>query len=159
VIKLIYNSSINLGELNPCYNIGIMAEEKRSPAGSSFWQIIFPAIAGTIFILLICVWVVIGIGAGNISRFAELSTVLLIIPVLFFSLVILVILAACVVLSVKMIRGLPPITSRIVEFIDKIRDGVSRFSEIIVQPVIRPSAYLKGFRSIFTREKSRYEID
>ncbi len=136
-----------------------MAEEKRSPVGSSFWQIIFPAIAGTIIILLICIWVVIGVGAGNISRFAELSAVLLIIPVLFFSLIILVILAACVVLSVKMIRGLPPITSRIVEFLDKIRDGVSKFSEIIVQPVIRPSAYLKGFRSIFTREKSRYEIE
>lgn len=159
MIKFIYNSSINLGELNPCYNIGIMAEKKESPAGSSFWQIIFPAVAGTIFILLICVWVVIGVGVGNISRFAELSTILLIIPVLFFSLIILVIMAACVVLSVKMIRGLPPITSRIVEFIDKIRDGVSRFSEIIVQPVIRPSAYLKGFRSIFTREKSRYEIE
>ena len=136
-----------------------MAEKKESSAGSSFWQIIFPAAAGTIFILLICIWVASGVGAGNISRFAELSTVLLILPVLFFSLIILVVLSAFVVLSVRTIRGLPPITSRIVEFLDKIRDGVSRFSEIIVQPVIRPSAYLKGFRSIFTREKSRYEIE
>ena len=145
--------------LNPCYNIGIMAKKKDSPAGSSFWQIIFPAVLGTIFVLLICAWVVIGVGAGNISRFAELSTVLLILPVLFFSLIILVILGACVVLSVKMIRGLPPITKRVVEFLDKIREGARKISEIIVQPVIQPSAYLKGFRSIFSREKSRYRIE
>jgi hypothetical protein len=100
--------------LNPCYNIGIMAEKKESPAGSSFWQIIFPAIAGTILILLVCVWVASGVGPGNISRFAEL---------------------------------------------DKIRDGASRVSKIIVQPVIQPSAYLKGFKSIFSREKSRYRIE
>ena len=136
-----------------------MAEKKENPAGSSFWQIIFPAAAGTIFILLICIWIASGVGAGNISRFAELSTVLLILPVLFFSLIILVILSAFVVLSVRMIRGLPPITSRIVEFLDKIRDGVSKFSEIIVQPVIQPTAYLKGLRPIFSREKSRYRIE
>ena len=136
-----------------------MAEKRESPAGSSFWQIIFPAVGGTILILLICVWVVSGVGAGNISRFAELSTVLLILPVLFFSLIILVVLGACVFLSVRMIRGLPPITSRIVEFLDKIRDGVSKFSEIIVQPVIQPTAYLKGFRAIFSREKTRYRIE
>ena len=145
--------------LNPCYNIGIMAEKKESPAGSSFWQIIFPAIAGTILILLVCVWVASGVGPGNISRFAELSTVLLILPVLLFSLIILVILGACVYLSVRMIRGLPPITSRIGEFLDKIRDGASRVSKFIVQPVIQPSAYLKGFKSIFSREKSRYRIE
>jgi hypothetical protein len=136
-----------------------MAEKKESPAGSSFWQIIFPAAAGTIFVLLICIWVASGVEAGNISRFAELSTVLLILPVLFFSLIILVVLGACVFLSVRMIRGLPPITSRIVEFLDKIRDGVSKFSEIIVQPVIQPTAYLKGFRAIFSREKTRYRIE
>jgi len=136
-----------------------MAEKRESPTSSSFWQIIFPAFVGIILVLLICVWVVIGVKAGNISRFAELSTVLLILPVLFFSLIILVVLGACVFLSVRMIRGLPPITSRIVEFLDKIRDGVSKFSEIIVQPVIQPTAYLKGFRAIFSREKTRYRIE
>ena len=136
-----------------------MVKKKETPAGSSFWQIIFPAAAGTIFILLICIWVASGVGAGNISRFAELSTVLLILPVLFFSLIILVVLSAFVVLSVKMIRGLPPITSRIVEFLDKIRHGVSKFSEIIVQPVIQPTAYLMGFKAIFSRGKSRYRIE
>ena len=136
-----------------------MAEKKENPAGSSFWQIIFPAAAGTIFILLICIWIASGVGAGNISRFAELSTVLLILPVLFFSLIILVVLSAFVVLSVRIIRGLPPITSRIVEFLDKISDGVSKFSEIIVQPVIQPTAYLKGFKAIFSREKPRYKIE
>ncbi len=136
-----------------------MAEKKESPAGSSFWQIIFPAVAGTILVLLVCVWVASGVGAGNISRFAELSTVLLILPVLFFSLIILVILGACVFLSVRMIRGLPPITGRIIEFLDKVSEGASRVSEIIVQPVIQPAAYLKGFKSIFSREKSRYRIE
>ncbi|MCJ7717450.1 MAG: hypothetical protein MUO54_13145 [Anaerolineales bacterium] len=136
-----------------------MVEKKNSTTGSSFWQIIFPTIIGTIIILLVCVWVVIGVGAGNITRFAELSTVLLVIPVLFLTLITLVILGAAVVLVIKVIQGLPAITSRILEFLEKVREVVGRFSDIIVKPVIQPTAFLRGIREVLPKKESRYKIE
>ncbi|MCK4800679.1 MAG: hypothetical protein KAS84_01705 [Anaerolineales bacterium] len=136
-----------------------MAEKNGSPAGSSFWQIIFPALIGFIIILLICVWLVINISPGNLSRFAEISTVLLVLPVLFFSLIIMLILAAAVILVIRLIRGIPPITNQILEFLSKIQDGVRKISQLIVNPVIQPARILGGIRSLLIRKKSRYRIE
>jgi hypothetical protein len=136
-----------------------MDKKKEHVAGSDFWQIIFPAIIGTIVILLVCVWVVIGIGAGNITRFAELSTVLLVIPVLFFSLISLFVLGALTYLVVRLMNGLPSITSRTLEFLEKIREVVRKISDFVVKPVIEPTAFLRGIREVLPRKKSRYKIE
>jgi len=144
---------------NPCYNIVIMEKKKEPAAGSSFWQIIFPAIIGTIVILLVCVWVVIGVGAGNITRFAELSTVLLVIPVLFFLLIVMFVLGASIYLVVRLMHGLPSITSKILEFLEKIREVVERISDLVVKPVIQPTAILRGIREVLPKKKSRYKIE
>ncbi len=136
-----------------------MEKRKEPAAGSGFWQIIFPTIIGTIVILLVCVWVVIGVGAGNITRFAELSTVLLVIPVLFFSLISLFVLGALIYLVVRLMHGLPSITSRILEFLEKIREVVGKISDFVVKPVIQPTAILRGIREVLPRKKSRYKIE
>ena len=136
-----------------------MAEKKETPAGSSFWQIIFPALIGFIIILLICVWVVMSISPGNLSRFAEISTVLLVMPVLFFSLIIMAILAVAVVLVIRVLREIPPITDQIQAFLSKISEGTKRFSELISKLVIQPTEFLRGIRSLFTRNKSRYRLE
>jgi len=136
-----------------------MEKRKEPAAGSGFWQIIFPTIIGTIVILLVCVWVVIDVGAGNITRFAELSTVLLVIPVLFFSLIFLFVLGALIYLVVRLIHGLPSITSRILEFLEKVREVVGKISDFVVKPVIQPTAILRGIREVLPRKKSRYKIE
>lgn len=136
-----------------------MEKRKEPAAGSGFWQIIFPTIIGTIVILLVCVWVVIDVGAGNITRFAELSTVLLVIPVLFFSLISLFVLGALIYLVVRLMHGLPSITSRILEFLEKIREVVGKISDFVVKPVIQPTAILRGIREVLPRKKSRYKIE
>ncbi len=136
-----------------------MEKRKEPAAGSGFWQIIFPTIIGTIVILLVCVWVVMGVGAGNITRFAELSTVLLVIPVLFFSLISLFVLGALIYLVVRLMHGLPSITSRILEFLEKIREVVGKISDFVVKPVIQPTAILRGIREVLPRKKSRYKIE
>ncbi|MEE9599443.1 MAG: hypothetical protein V3V66_03185 [Anaerolineales bacterium] len=129
-----------------------MEKKKEHPAGSGFWQIIFPAIIGAIVILLICVWVVIGVGAGNITRFAELSTVLLVIPVLFLLLIAMFVLGASLYLVVRLMQGLPSITSRILEFLEKIREVVERISDVVVKPVIRPTAIIRGIREVLPKK-------
>ncbi|MEE8356872.1 MAG: hypothetical protein V3R33_06140 [Anaerolineales bacterium] len=129
-----------------------MEKKKEHPAGSGFWQIIFPTIIGTIVILLVCVWVVIGVGAGNISRFADLSTVLLVIPVFFFLMIVMFVLGASTYLVVRLMHGLPSITRKILEFLEKISDGVGRISGLVVKPVIQPTAILHGIKEVLPKK-------
>ena len=78
---------------------------------------------------------------------------------LFFSLIILIILGACIVLVSRLMGWIPPITQRVLEFLVKVQDGIRKFTEIVVQPVIRPSALLGGIRNLISSDKSRYRIE
>jgi hypothetical protein len=136
-----------------------MAEKKKAPAGSFFWQIIFPTLIATLLILLVGITVVLYTSPGKISRFAELSTVLLVIPVLFSSLILMLLLVALIVLVIKIIQGLPSITGWIMEKLEWIQKGVQAVSESAVVPVVRPAAFLAGIRRIFSKDNSDIKID
>ena len=136
-----------------------MADKKGSPAGSSFWQIIFPAFISGVLIILIGVFVAMKLGEYELGRFAEISTVLLILPIIISSSLFFVIFGAGIYLITRVMQGIPPLTTRILEILDKIKDVVKKVSELIVQPVIRPSALLGGLRNIFSRGNSRLRIE
>ena len=136
-----------------------MAEKKGSPAGSSFWQIIFPAFISGVLIILIGVLVAMKLGEDELGRFAEISTVLLILPIIISSSLFFVIFGAGIYLITRVMQGIPPLTTRILEILDKIKDVVKKVSEFIVQPVIRPSALLGGLRNIFSKGNSRLRIE
>jgi hypothetical protein len=136
-----------------------MADKKASSAGSSFWQIIFPTLIFSVLIILVGVSVVIKLGDGDLGRFAEISAVLLMLPAILSSLLFFIIFGAGIYLITRVMQWIPPITTRILEILDKIRDVVKKVAEFIVQPVIRPSALLGGFRNILSRGKSKYRIE
>jgi len=128
-----------------------MDEKKDSPAGSGFWQIVFPSLVAAIAIILVCVLVVLDAGNENISRFSEISTVLLVLPVFFFSLIVLIILGACIILVSRLMGWIPPFTQRILEFLVKVQEVVKKLADIVAQPIIRPSALLGGFRNLISK--------
>ena len=136
-----------------------MAEKKKAPVGSSFWQIIFPTIVGTLLLLLIGIWIILYTSPGNISRFAEISTVLLVIPVLFSSLLLMILLGGLIVLVMRIIQGLPTITEWILDKLEWVQKGVRAVSENATLPVIRPAAFLAGIRRIFAKDNSEVQID
>lgn len=144
---------------NPCYNIGIMVEKKKAPGGSFFWQILFPTIIGTLLVLFVGIWTILYTSPGNISRFAEISTVLLVIPVIFSSLFWLLLFGALIVLVIKIIQELPSITEWILDKLEKIQKGVRAVSGTAVVPVVRPAALLAGIRRIFSKGDSDIKID
>ena len=143
----------------PCYNIVIMAEKKKTSSGSSFWQILFPTLFGTILLLLVGIWVVLYTSPGNISRFAELSTILLVIPILFSSLLVMLLLGALIVLVLKVIQSLPPITGKILEVLKQVQKVVAGVSKNTVKPIVRPAAFMAGIRRLFSKDDSRVQID
>jgi hypothetical protein len=136
-----------------------MAEKKKAPAGSFFWQIIFPTLIGTLLILFVGIWVILYTSSGNISRFAEVSTVLLVIPVLFSSLLLMLLLVALIILVIKIIQGLPSITGWILDKLEWVQKGVQTVSENAVVPVVRPAALLAGIRRIFSKDNSDIQVD
>jgi len=136
-----------------------MAEKKKAPAGSFFWQIIFPTLIGTLLILFVGIWVILYTSPGNISRFSEVSTVLLVIPVLFSSLLLMLLLVALIILVIKIIQGLPSITGWILDKLEWVQKGVQAVSDNAVVPVVRPAALLAGIRRIFLKDNSDIQID
>ncbi len=132
---------------NPCYNIVTMAEKKKSPRGSEFWQIIFPALLAAVLILALGIWFGITGSAGNISRFAQISTVLLAIPVYAASLLFgLLVLVGLIYLAGKLIRAIPPVTERLGNILDRIQDSAERGTRSLARLVIWPAAILAIFQ-------------
>lgn len=144
---------------NSCYNIGTMTDKKKSQAGSFFWQIIFPAFIGLVFVLLAGGWIVLKTSTGNVSRYAEISTVLLLIPVFFNALLVMVILGASVYLILRIIHGLPSITERILAILEKIQQSVTVFSKNLTKIVIQPTAFLAGFRRAPSKENQEINLN
>ena len=136
-----------------------MTDKNYNQADSSFWQIIFPAIMGIIITIALSVLLVIKVNPGNVSRFAEISTVLLILPVLFFSVIIFLVLLGIVILISRVMKRIPPITSRIVDFLTKIQDVVKRISSLIMKLIIQPAKFLEEAIAIVKRKKPRYRLE
>jgi len=128
-----------------------MKENQKQPAGSIFLQITFPLLAGTAAVIALGVWVVIGVGGAGISRWAEISTVLLVIPVLILSLIPLAVIAGLAAGISWLIRNIPQITTRIQEAFRTVQETASRLSSLAVKPVIWPRSNWAGLKSIFQR--------
>jgi hypothetical protein len=132
-----------------------MAEKKKSPRGSEFWQILFPTLVGAAMILALGIWFGITGSTGNLSRFAEISTVLLAIPVYIAALLFALVLVGLIYLVTRLIQGVPGITGRVLQFLDKIRNGAVQGSQSIARLVIEPVAIL----AIFQRNKGNRDPD
>jgi hypothetical protein len=123
-----------------------MVEKKKHPAGSNFWQIIFPTSLAAVVLILVGVWFIVYASPGNVSRFAEISTVLLVIPVFFFALVIGLVLAGLIYLVTRVMEWIPGVTRRVLAVLDKIRQGASFLSKNTARLVIEPAAWMAGIR-------------
>ena len=132
-----------------------MAAKKKPPQGSEFWQIIFPTLVGAVVILSLGLWFGLTGTSGNLARFAEISTVLLVIPVVLGTLLIGLLLFGLIYLVGRLIQGVPPITERILILLEKIRDGAKLGTKSVAKIVIEPAAAL----AIFQPKKKRQDPD
>ena len=131
---------------NPCYNIVTMAEKRKSPQGSEFWQIIFPTLVGATMIFGLGIWFGITGSTGSLARFAEISTVLLVVPTGLAVLLMGLLLGGAAYLFGRLIEGIPPLTGKVLDFLEKIRAGVKQVSSAAARLVIEPAAVLAIFK-------------
>ena len=132
-----------------------MAEKKKSPRGSEFWQILFPTLVGAVLLLALGVWFGLSGSTGSLSRFAEISTVLLAVPMYIAALLFAYVLVELIRLVNKLIWGVPSITGQVQEILGKIRDGAALVSRSLARLVIEPAAIL----GIFQRKRDHRDPD
>lgn len=111
-----------------------------------FWlQIFLPMILVVLFI--IAVGAITGVAAfgesGDSPRWAAISTIWLVIPVMFFGLVFLVLLAGLVYLLARALKVIPPYTSKAQYYVDRGASEAKRFSDMAARPVL----FLEGIKA------------
>lgn len=112
-------------------------ESYRNHRRQLFWQIILP-IALTV-ILCLALIVLINIAAfrngGDVARWAAVSTIWIVIPIMIGLVIVLALLAGLVYLMAKLLRVMPRYTGLAQEYVHKAALSIKRGADAVVKPV------------------------
>lgn len=120
-----------------------------------FWlQIFLPMIL--VVLLIFALGAITGVatfGENSASpRWAAISTIWLVIPVMFFSLIFLVILAGLVYLLGRTLQVLPPYTSKAQYYVNRGASEIKRYSDKATEPVLFIEAIKASMKAFFGRK-------
>jgi hypothetical protein len=119
-----------------------------------FWLQIFLPMIVTVLII-IAVAVITGLAtfgeSGDSPRWAAISTIWLIIPVMFFGLLFLAILAGLVYLLARLLKIIPPYTAIAQHYTYRASDIAKRISDGAAKPVILLQSILASIQTFFRR--------
>ena len=119
-----------------------------------FWtQIFLPLILAVLFIIAIAVITsVAAFGANDNSPiWAAISTIWLVIPVMFFGLIFLAVLAGLVYLLARTLQVLPPYTSKAQYYVNRGTSEVKRFSDMAAKPVLFIEGIIASLKAVFSK--------
>ena len=117
-----------------------------------FWiQIFLPIILAVLFILVVAV--ITGIAAfgqnGDSPRWAAISTIWLVIPVMFFGLIFFALVAGLVYLLAQALKVIPPYSSKAQYYVDRGASEAQRFSDMATKPVLFLEGIKASLKAIF----------
>jgi hypothetical protein len=100
------------------------------------WQIVLPVILGSLLVIVLAVLVGLATfgGTGDVSRWAAISTIWLVIPVMFVGLLILVALIAVTYLVGRVGGFIPSYTHQAQRFAFRVEAGARRVAEVSRKP-------------------------
>lgn len=119
-----------------------------------FWiQIFLPMILAVLLIIVVAV--ITGMAAfgatDNSPVWAAISTIWLVIPVMFFGLISLIVLAGLVYLLARTLQVLPPYTSKAQYYVNRGSSEVKRFSDMAAEPVLFIEGIIARLKAIIGR--------
>ena len=111
-----------------------------------FWQIIFPFILALIIILGLVAGVILAgyQGMEAVSRWADVSLIWLLLPLLIVLLVTLAILSGVVYLITKLLGVLPGYARMVQDFFSLVQLRVKSISDRLVEPVLKLHSFKAG---------------
>ena len=137
-----HTSSSRLPERNPATRKTIIRQE--------FWQIILPISVTGLIVLMVAILICLA-PPGTASAWADVSLVLLLIPVMVVALLILGLSAALVYGVVRLTEVIPPFARRAQAFAFNLERRIHSLSHNLVEPIIKVSSFKAGLQ-IFRRK-------
>jgi len=120
---------------------------------------IYLPIALAVLLIVVLVAAVVAVGYGTTSSWADISLVLLAVPLAILLLLLTAALAGAIYLMFRLIGEVPPITSRLQEGADQLAGAVRRGSDVAVKPILAPAGVAaalaevgRSLRAIFRAE-------
>jgi drug/metabolite transporter (DMT)-like permease len=107
-----------------------------------FLQVTIPVIIFSLVMLALAVITIYPATAEQDSRWADISVVFLLVPVIFMALISLFILAVSVYATVYFIKVLPPFFFRVYQWLYLVNNRVQLIGEFITKPFIRINAWM-----------------
>ena len=108
-----------------------------------FWQITFPILVISVILLLLAVMAT-GLSAEKASTWADISIIWMIIPALIFSLLTMILLAALVYLTIKLLHILPFYFFKGHNWFLLVNVRVGRINDSLAEPFLRLRAWKAG---------------
>jgi len=117
-----------------------------------FWQITLPLVIACLLVISLAVWTGLAASSGaDLSRAANTSLMLLILPVFFVSLVVLVILIALLVGVLWLLKKIPYYAMKIQTVLLSVRETISKAADGAAKPFIWTQSLLEAVKKIFGR--------
>ncbi len=119
-----------------------------------FWtQIILPMILAALVVIAVATLAgVATFGAdGDSPRWAAVSTIWLVIPVMFFGLLFLAVVAGLIYLLAQTLKVIPPYTSKAQYYTYQVSDIIKRISDGVAKPIIFIESVLARIKAFFGR--------
>jgi len=116
-------------------------------------QIILPVVISTLFMIALIVLIsfVTFNSAGDVGRWAAISTIWIVIPILLVGLILLAILIGLIYLMARALGALPYYTGIAQNYVYIARDYIIRAADMIAKPVIAIDGYIENIRKFFER--------
>ena len=119
------------------------------------WQIILPMLLTVL--LFIAMIVLINIATfregGDVARWAAVSTIWIVIPIMVGMLIFIALLGGLVYLMMKLLNVTPTYTSLAQDYVYLAVGYIKRATEVIVRPVIQINGILASIKAFFERMK------
>jgi uncharacterized membrane protein len=119
-----------------------------------FWlQILLPMLVSVLLVLAVAILT--GLAAfsesGDAPRWAAISTIWLVIPVMIFGLIFLALLVGLIYLLAQALQALPPYTSKVQYYVNRGASEAKRFSDMATKPVLFLEGINASLKAIFGR--------
>ncbi len=116
-------------------------------------QIILPIILSVVVLVGLIVLISISTfnQGGDVGRWAAISTIWIVIPVLLAGLVTLVVLIGLIYLMARALQGLPYYTGIAQDYVYKARGYIIRGADMAVKPILALDGWLESIKAFFGR--------
>ncbi|HXF85002.1 MAG TPA: hypothetical protein VNK49_06385 [Anaerolineales bacterium] len=118
------------------------------------WQVILPVVLTALFVVVLIVLVSIAAfhGGGDVGRWAAISTMWILTPIMIAGLIFLVLLFALIYLVKRLLDLTPTYTARAQEYVYKVSGYIRRGADAAVKPIFFIEEIRASLRRFFGRQ-------